>query len=83
MKINLGTVPTVANVYNKIAANDGSNIVVTDGNSNSSALTSDDIAGKLVTTTKFVTQFKDKIKVKAAISPAKIQNITETDGDTN
>ena len=83
MKINLGTVPTVANVYNKIAANDGSNIVVTDGNSNNSALTSDDIAGRNVTTTKFVTQFKDKISVKASISPAKIQNITETDGDTN
>ena len=83
MKINLGTVPTVANVYNKIAANDGSNIVVTDGNSNNSALTSDDIAGGAATVTKFVTQFKDKLNVKAAISPAKIQNITETDGDTN
>mgnify|MGYP001414504250 CR=1 FL=1 len=83
MKINLGTVPTVANVYNKIAANDGSNIVVTDGNSNNSALSSDDIAGRMVVKTKYVTAFKDKIKVKAAISPAKIQNISETDGDTN
>jgi hypothetical protein len=83
MKINLGTVPTVANVYNKIAANDGSNIVVTDGNSNNSALTSDDIAGRMVVKTKYVTTFKDKLNVKAAISPAKIQNITETDGDTN
>lgn len=73
----------MANVYNKIAANDGSNIVVTDGNSNNSALTSDDIAGGAATVTKFVTQFKDKLNVKAAISPAKIQNITETDGDTN
>mgnify|MGYP001330771667 CR=1 FL=1 len=83
MKINLGTVPTVANVYNKIAANDGSNIVVTDGNSNNSALTSDDIVGRVAVSTKFVTAFKDKINVKAAISPAKIQNITETDGNTN
>jgi len=83
MKINLGTVPTVANVYNKIAANDGSNIIVTDGNSNNSALTSDDIAGRMVVKTKYVTTFKDKLNVKAAISPAKIQNITETDGDTN
>ena len=83
MKINLGTVPTVANVYNKLAADDGSRIVVTDGNSNNSALTSDDIAGRMVVKTKYVTQFKDKLNVKAAISPAKIQNITETDGDTN
>ena len=56
---------------------------MTDGNSNNSALTSDDIAGGAATVTKFVTQFKDKLNVKAAISPAKIQNITETDGDTN
>tara|TARA_R100000657_G_C4670312_1_gene114664 strand:- start:200 stop:1573 length:1374 start_codon:yes stop_codon:yes gene_type:complete len=83
MKINLGTVPTVANVYNKIAANDGSNIIVTDGNSNDSGLTSDELVGRTATITKFVTQFKDKINVKAAISPAKIQNITETDGDRN
>ena len=31
MKINLGVVPTVANVYNQVAKDDGSNIIVSTG----------------------------------------------------
>ena len=84
MKINLGVVPTVANVYNQIAANDGSNIIVNNGGTgnNSPGQTSDQIAEKLVIKTKYVTSFRDRLNVKASISPAKIQTITDTDGST-
>jgi hypothetical protein len=78
MKINLGTVPTVATVVNQIDPKDGRNIVVSTGSSvNRSGQTSEQIAGQLVVKTKYVTSFRDRVNVKAAISPAKIQNITE------
>lgn len=86
MKINLGVVPTVANVYNQIAPDDGNNIIVNNGNSGTSApgQTSDQIVEQLVVKTKYVTSFRDRLNVKAAISPAKIQTITEEDdGSTN
>lgn len=79
MKINLGTVPTVAKVYNKIESNDGNNITIVNGNSlgNSSANTSDRLTEQLVVQTRYVTSFRDKLNVKAAISPVKIQNIED------
>ena len=77
MKINLGTVPTVANVVNQIAPDDGRNIIVSTGSGNNRANTSEQITEKLVVKTKYVTSFRDRINIKAAISPAKIQNITE------
>lgn len=78
MKINLGVVPTVATVVNQIDPKDGRNIVVSTGSSvNRSGQTSEQIAGQLVVKTKYVTSFRDRVNVKAAISPAKIQNITE------
>lgn len=84
MKINLGVVPTVANVYNQIAANDGSNIIVSNGGSGSKpGQTSDQIVEQLVIKTKYVTTFRDRVNVKAAISPAKIQTIIESNGGTN
>ncbi len=79
MKINLGVVPTVANVYNKIAPDDGSNIIVTNGNIDKPGQTSDQIVEQLVVKTKYVTSFRDRLNIKASISPAKIQTITETD----
>jgi len=84
MKINLGVVPTVANVVNQIVPDDGRNIIVSTGSSLGSnrANTSEQIAEKLVVKTKYVTSFRDRINVKASIAPVKIQNITETDGDT-
>ena len=36
----------------------------------------------MVVITKYVTSFRDKLNVKAAISPAKIQTITESNGGT-
>ena len=81
MKINLGVVPTVANVYNQIAADDGKNIIVSKGVSTSKpGETSDQIVEQLVVKTKYVTTFRDRLNIKAAISPAKIQTITEEDG---
>jgi hypothetical protein len=84
MKINLGVVPTVANVYNQISKDDGSNIIVNNGNSGTRlGETSEKIAEKLVVKTKYVTSFRDRLNVKAAISPAKIQTLTEDDGSTD
>ena len=40
------------------------------------ANTTENIIGNLVVKTKYVTTFRDRINIKAAISPAKIQNIT-------
>jgi hypothetical protein len=79
MKINLGVVPTVANVVNQIDPKDGRNIVVSTGSllGNNRAQTSDQITSQLVVKTKYVTSFRDRVNVKAAISPAKIQNIIE------
>ncbi len=84
MIINLGVVPTVANVYNQIAKDDGKNIIVNNGGvGNNPGQTSDQIVEQLVIKTKYVTSFRDRLNVKAAISPAKIQTIIENDGSTN
>jgi len=82
VQINLGVVPTVANVYNRINNDTGKQIVIGTGSSDTSADTSEQIVEKLVVKTSYVTTFRDRIKVKAAISPVKIQTITETNGDT-
>jgi len=83
IQINLGVVPTVANVYNQINNDTGKQIVVGTGTSaDNSANTSEQIAEKLVVKTSYVTTFRDRIKVKAAISPAKIQTIAETNGSS-
>jgi len=81
VQINLGVVPTVANVYNRINNDTGKQIVIGTGSSDN-ADTSEQIVEKLVVKTSYVTTFRDRIKVKAAISPVKIQTITETDGST-
>ncbi len=82
VQINLGVVPTVANVYNQINNDTGKQIVVGSGGASTApeAETSDQIVEKLVVKTSYVTTFRDRIKVKAAISPAKIQTITQTNG---
>ena len=88
VQINLGVVPTVANVYNRINNDTGKQIVIGTGGggSNSSvtptADTTEKIVEKLVVKTSYVTTFRDRIKVKAAISPVKIQTITQTNGRT-
>jgi len=83
MKINLGVVPTVANVYNQIAPNNGNNIIVNNGGAGTApGQTSDQIVEQLVVKTKYVTSFRDRLNVKAAISPAKIQTITDSNGST-
>ena len=59
----------------------GKQIVIGTGSSDS-ADTSEQVVEKLVVKTSYVTTFRDRIKVKAAISPVKIQTITEEDGNT-
>ena len=87
IQINLGVVPTVANVYNQINNDNGNQIVVGTGSTvasvDNTANTSEQIAEKLVVKTSYVTTFRDRLKIKAAITPVKIQTITESDGDTN
>tara|TARA_R110001599_G_scaffold236609_3_gene435930 strand:+ start:746 stop:2113 length:1368 start_codon:yes stop_codon:yes gene_type:complete len=80
MKINLGTVPTVARVYNQLQPDDGSRIVINDGTS-LPGQGSDMQAEQLVVRTRYITGFRDRINVKAAIAPAKVQTITETDDE--
>jgi len=85
LQINLGVVPTVANVYNQINDN-GSQLVVSTSPSvvvGNNTNTSEQITEKLVIKTKYVTAFRDRLKIKAAISPVKIQTITQTNGNTN
>ena len=78
IQINLGVVPTVANVYNQINNDTGKRLIVGGGTAaDSNANTSEQIAGKLVVKTKYVTTFRDRLKVKAAITPVKVQTITE------
>jgi len=83
LQINLGVVPTVANVYNQINNDTGKQLVVGTGSPSDSANTSEQIAEQLVVKTKYVTAFRDRLKVKAAISPVKVQTITETNDDSN
>ena len=87
VQINLGVVPTVANVYNQINNDTGKQIVVGGGgssaNNTNNANTSEQISEKLVVKTSYVTTFRDRLNVKAAISPVKIQTITENNGGTN
>ena len=82
IQVNLGVVPTVANVYNRINNDTGKQIVI-GGGSGTETLnvdTTEQIVEKLVVKTSYVTTFRDRIKVKAAISPVKIQTITQTNG---
>jgi len=81
VQINLGVVPTVANVYNRINNDTGKQLVVGTGGGTDNADTSEQVVEKLVVKTSYVTTFRDRIKVKAAISPVKIQTITEEDGN--
>jgi hypothetical protein len=81
LQINLGVVPRVANVYNKLNNDVGQQIVV-GGNGITAGTLSKEIAESLVVRTQYVTSFRDRINIKAAVSAAKIQNITDN-GNTN
>jgi len=78
LQINLGVVPTVANVYNQINNDTGKQLVIgTATPADSNANTSEQITEKLVVKTSYVTTFRDRLNIKASISPVKIQTITE------
>lgn len=78
MKINLGTVPTVANVVNQINRDDGQNIVISDGGF-TNADSTEKITEKLVVKTNYVTSFRDRLNIKVTATPIKIQTITDVD----
>jgi hypothetical protein len=78
LQINLGVVPTVANVYNQINNDTGKQLVIgTAVPADSNVNTSEQITEKLVVKTSYVTTFRDRIRIKAAVTPVKIQTITE------
>ena len=76
-KINLGTVPTVAKVYNQIEPDNGKQIVL--GGSGSTGLASDVFAGNVVIRNRYVTTFRDRINVVASMTPTQVETITEED----
>jgi sRNA-binding regulator protein Hfq len=80
MKINLGTVPTIAKVYNELPNDTGSQIVISNSSTND-ADTSNKITEKLVVRTRYVTSFQDRRNIKASISPTQVQTITTSDGE--
>jgi hypothetical protein len=69
-------------VYNQINNDTGKQLVVGGGGGAETLNvdTTEQIVEKLVVKTSYVTTFRDRIKVKAAISPVKIQTITQTNG---
>ena len=78
LQINLGVVPTVANVYNQINNDTGKQLVIgTAAPTDTGANTSEQITAQLVVKTKYVTTFRDRLRVKTAVSPVKIQTITD------
>lgn len=68
-KINLGVSPQQINVYNKIDPTDVPNITFTNSNYGEQLKQADILA------TKYITTFRDRLNIKAAISTVKIQNI--------
>ena len=78
IQLNLGVVPTVANVYNQINNDNGKQIIVgKETPADNKADTSEQITEKLVVKTKYVTSFRDRLNIKASIAPVKVQTITE------
>lgn len=68
-KLNLGTVPTIAKVYNKINSSDGSNIIFND------TLNVSNNISETIIKKEFVKLFQDKINITVAINPISVQNI--------
>lgn len=79
MKINLGKAPIVTNIVNQVNSDDSSKIIISTGGSrvDRNRNLSEDIAEQLVVKTRYVTSFRDRVNIKAAISPVKIQNIKQ------
>ena len=83
LTINLGVVPTVANVYNQINNDTGKQIVVGGGRSDTLNVdTSEQIVEKLVVKTSYVTTFRDRVNVKVTASSVKVETVTE-DSDSS
>lgn len=79
LKLNLGTAPTLARVYNKIVSDNVNNIMVTNKSATSGELLRNGVTERLVLQPQFISSFRDRINIKAAISSVKIQNIQENE----
>lgn len=79
MQINLRKNPILTTIVNQISNDDTSKVLVSTGGSTSDRKDklSDEIISQLAVKTRYVTAFRDKVNIKAAISPVKIQNIEE------
>jgi hypothetical protein len=82
VKLSLGTVPTIANVYNKVFENNGANIVIGGTRTPSLPANTQGAASQVTIKREFITTFRNKVKVRVKSSPAKIQNLNQP-GQTN
>lgn len=78
-KLNLGTVPTILNVYNELADDSGQQIVYSDSIS-VRGQSDNEIESKVIIKKEYITSFRDRINIKVSASPIKIQNIQNPDG---
>ena len=72
IKVNLGVVPPQINVYNKLDNNKVSDLTLV--NNNNAAI---NITQEKIFKTSYITSFRDRLNIRASISPVKIDNITE------
>lgn len=77
VKLNLGTVPTIANVYNKVFENNGANIVLGGTNTPSVPANTEGANSQITIKREFITTFRNKVKVRVKSSPAKVQNLNQ------
>lgn len=71
IKVNLGIVPPQLNVYNKLDNNKVSDLTLVNNN------VGINISQEKIFKTSYVTSFRDRLNIRASISPVKIDNITE------
>jgi hypothetical protein len=67
-KLNLGTVPTIAKVYNKIENDNAANVTYSD------VLNVNNTISETIIKKEFVKLFQDKINITVSINPISVQN---------
>ena len=72
VKLNLGVSPTIAKVYNKILNDTGSNITI-----ETTAVVPNGQVGNVTIKREFVTNYKTRVKIRAKVSPATVDRITQ------
>lgn len=77
VKLNLGVSPTIAKVYNKVLNDTGSNITI-----QTTAVVPDGQVGNVAIKREFVTNYKTRVKIRAKVSPATVERITQDTQNT-